>query len=307
MDNYLKFSDIVDEAITRRAPIVAIESTVIAHGLHTEVALATAEAMQQAIAAEGAVPAMIGLLDGAVKIGLEEAEIERLAMADNVLKISRRDFAYALANRQDGATTVAATMLAASLAKIPIMVTGGIGGVHRGAEISMDISADLQELGTTNVAVVCAGAKAILDLPKTLEYLETMGVPIIGVGTDAFPAFFVASSGLPVTHRLETPEDIANLLDTHNRLQLSGGILIANPPPADLALAKDDAESAIQRAVQKARSAGIHGHAVTPYLLGEVAADTEGRSIKANQALLIDNARLAAQIARALTKLVPTA
>ncbi len=307
MDNYLKFSDTVGDAIAQRAPVVAIESTVIAHGLPTEAALATAASMQQAISAEGVVPAMIGMIDGAVKVGLEVAEIERLATADDVLKISRRDFAYALTTRREGATTVAATMMAASLAKIPIMVTGGIGGVHRGAEISMDISADLQELGTTSVAVVCAGAKAILDLPKTLEYLETMGVPVIGVGTDEFPAFFVASSGLPVTHRLETPEDIAKLLDTHNRLQISGGILIANPPPADLALAEDIAETDIQQAVQNTQSAGIHGHAVTPYLLSEVAAGTDGRSIRANQALLIGNARLAARIARALAGLATMA
>jgi pseudouridine-5'-phosphate glycosidase len=305
MEGYLKFSESVGAAIAKRAPVVAIESTVIAHGLPTDAALETATAIQQAIHAEGAVPAMIGLLDGTIKIGMEESEIEQLATADNVLKISRRDFAYALTTRRKGATTVAATMMAASLAKIPIMATGGIGGVHRGAEETMDISADLQELGNTSVAVVCAGAKAILDLPKTLEYLETMGVPVVGVGTDEFPAFFVTSSGLPVTHRLETPEDIAGLLDTHSRLQIKGGILIANPPPADLALTEDDAEDAIQQAVQNAQSAGIHGHAVTPYLLSEVAQGTGGRSLRANQALLIANARLAGQIAKALAALTP--
>lgn len=298
MESYLTVADPVGDAIARGQPVVAIESTVIAHGLPTQAALETAAAMQQAITAEGAVPAMIGLLDGTVKIGLDNTEIERLATGQNILKVSRRDFAYALSTRRAGATTVAATMMAAALAHIPIMATGGIGGVHRGAETTFDISADLQELSATNVAVVCAGAKAILDLPKTLEYLETMGVPVVGFGTAEFPAFFVASSGLPVTHRLDTAEDIARLIDTHNRLVLSGGILVANPPPAEFALSEDVAEVFIRQAVLKAQSAGIHGQAVTPYLLGEVAASTQGKSIDANQALLVANARLAAQIAR---------
>ncbi|MDC0034004.1 pseudouridine-5'-phosphate glycosidase [Alphaproteobacteria bacterium] len=306
MDSYLKFSDPVSDATTNGAPIVALESTVIAHGLPIDAALATAASMSQVISAEGAVPAMIGLLDGSIKIGLNDAEIERLATTDNVLKVSRRDFAYALATRQDGATTVAGTMMAASLANIPIMATGGIGGVHRGAENTMDISADLQELGTTNVAVVCTGAKAILDLPKTLEYLETMGVAVIGVGTNEFPAFFVGSSGLPVAHRLDAPKDIAKFLYTHNRLQILGGVLIANLPPADFALPEDDAETVISKAIQKAQSAAIHGHAVTPYLLDEIATDTDGRSIDANRALLIANARLAAKIARALSTMTNT-
>jgi pseudouridine-5'-phosphate glycosidase len=303
MDSYLKFSDTVADAKASGTPLVAIESTVIAHGLPTEAALATADAMQQAVTAQGAVPAMIGLLDGYIKIGLSKAEIEHLATADDVLKVSRRDVAYALATKQDGATTVASTMMVASAAGLPIMATGGIGGVHRGAETSLDISADLQELGNTDVTVVCSGAKAILDLPKTLEYLETMGVPVIGVGTDEFPAFFVASSGLPVTHRLETPQSIACLIQAHRKLGLSGGILIANPPPADLALSRDSAETAIQQAVEKAQATGVSGHAVTPYLLGEVAVDTGGESLKANQALLISNAGLAAQIAQALAGL----
>jgi len=307
MDEFFKYSDAVRDAIAGTTPVVAIESTVIAHGLPTDAALATAASMQKAIYAEGAVPAMIGLIDGAVKVGLEELEIERLATTNDALKVSRRDFAYTLATRQIGATTVASTMMVASMAGIPIMTTGGIGGVHRGAETSMDISADLQELGTTNVAVVCAGAKAILDLPKTLEYLETMGVPIIGFGTDDFPAFFVASSGLPVTHRLDKASDIAKLIDTHNRLELSGAILIANPPPSHLTLAEDNAETSIQQAVRKANSAEISGNEVTPYLLSEIAIDTGGKSIKANQALLISNSRLAAQIAKNLTELTSTA
>ena len=307
MDEYFKYSDVVRDALAAAAPVVAIESTVIAHGLPTDAALATTAAMQEAIYAEGAVPAMIGLIDGAIKVGLEELEIERLATTDDALKVSRRDFAYALSTRQIGATTVASTMMAASMAGIPIMTTGGIGGVHRGAETSMDISADLQELGTTNVAVVCAGAKAILDLPKTLEYLETMGVPVVGFRTDDFPAFFVASSGLQVTHRLDTSSDIAKLIDTHNRLGLSGGILVANPPPSHLALAQEDAEASIQQAVRKASSAGISGNEVTPYLLSEIAVDTGGKSIEANQALLISNSQLAAQIAQYLSELLPTA
>ena len=306
MKSFFTYSDTVAAAIDANNPIVAVESTVIAHGLPSEAALETASAMQQTISAAGAVPAMVGLLDGRIKIGLEATEIDYLASADNVLKISRRNFSYALSTGLPGATTVSATMMIAAAAKIPIMVTGGIGGVHRGVDNSMDISADLQELGKTNVAVVCSGAKAILDLPKTLEYLETMGVPTIGIGTDQFPAFFVASSGLPVTHRLDNADAIAKLISTHNQLEISSGLLIANPPPPELALENDDAEGAIQQAIEKAQSENISGPAVTPYLLDRVAGDTAGRSLKANQALLEANAKIGAQIARSLSLLLRT-
>ena len=306
MEKFLTYSDTVAAAMGTNSPIVILESTVIAHGLPTEAALDTALAMQKTISAAGAVPAMVGLLDGRIKIGLETTEIDYLASADDVLKISRRNFSYALSTGQPGATTVSATMMIAAAAKIPIMVTGGIGGVHRGVDNSMDISADLQELGKTNVAVVCSGAKAILDLPKTLEYLETMGVPTIGIGTDQFPAFFVASSGLPVTHRLDNVDAIAKLISTHNQLEISSGLLIANPPPPELALENDDAEGAIQQAIEKALSENISGPAVTPYLLDQVAGDTAGRSLKANQALLEANAKIGAQIARSLSLLLRT-
>jgi len=281
-------------------PVVALETTVIAHGLPAPDNLAAASELVGAVRQAGAVPAVIGILDGALRIGLGTGEIARLAGEDGVLKVSRRDIAFAVATGRAGATTVSATMIGAALAGIAVMATGGIGGVHRGAAHSLDISADLEELARTDVAVVCAGAKAVLDLPRTLEYLETRGVPVIGYGCDDFPAFFVASSGLAAPLRLDTPDDVAALLRAKRGLGLKGGVVVANPPPAESALDAAETERAIEAALARAEADGVSGRAVTPYLLERVAEATGGDSIAANRALLVSNARLAARIAVAL-------
>lgn len=296
----IRVSDEIAKALAARRPVVALETTVIAHGLPSPENLMTAGELIGAVGQAGAVPAMIGILDGEFRIGLGAGDIARLAEEDGVLKVSRRDIAYAVSTGALGATTVSATMIGAARAGIAVMATGGIGGVHRGAAHGMDISADLEELGRTDVAVVCAGAKAVLDLPRTLEYLETRGVPVIGYGCDEFPAFFIASSGLAVPRRLDTPGEIACLLRTKRALGLEGGVVIANPPPPDSALDPATAEAAIEAAVTSAEAAGITGRAVTPYLLARVAEQTGGDSIAANRALLIANATLAAEIAVAL-------
>lgn len=296
----VRIADEVGSALASGGPVVAIESTVIAHGLPAPANRAVADAMSAAVREEGAVPAMIGVIRGEIAIGLDAAEITRLADGGGeTMKLSRRDLPYAVAAGRDGGTTVSATMICAALAGIRVMATGGIGGVHRGAESTMDVSADLEELARTNVAVVCSGAKAVLDLPRTLEYLETRGVPVIGFGTDAFPAFFVADSGLPVPARADTAEDVARLMAAKWRLKLDGGLVIARPPPPALALEPAEAERLIRDAVAEAESRGVTGKAVTPFLLERIAAATEGRSVEANTALLEANARLAARIARA--------
>jgi len=300
MQTPVQISEEVADALAARRPVVALETTVIAHGLPASENLIAADEIIGAVRRAGAVPAVIGILDGAFRIGLGAGEIARLAGEQGVLKVSRRDIAYAVSTGRAGATTVAATMIGAAKAGIGIMATGGIGGVHRGAGDSMDISADLEELGRTDVAVICAGAKAVLDLPRTLEYLETRGVPVIGYGCDEFPAFFIAASGLEVPLRLDTPEEVAALVLTKRTLALGGGVVVANPPPADSALEAAATERAIRAALAEAARDGVSGRAVTPYLLRRVAEATGGDSIAANRALLVANARLAGQIAVAL-------
>lgn len=285
-------------ALAAGRPVVALESTVISHGLPRPQNRLAALSVEAAIRSEGAVPATIGLIDGVIVVGLSEAEIERLAVAEEVRKVSRRDFPIVIAQRGLGATTVAGTMIVAHLAGIRLFATGGIGGVHRGD--ALDISADLPELAQTPVAVVCAGAKAILDLPRTLEWLETAGVPIIGYGTDTFPAFYASSSGLPVDARVDSPEQAAAILRARWALPGAGGALITVPPPADLALPAAVLEDAVAQALADAGSAGIRGKAVTPFLLSRVAEITAGRSLSVNIALLEQNARTAARIAAAL-------
>ena len=285
-------------AVAEAAPVVALETTLIAHGLPYPRNVETWEAMESMVRDEGAVPATIGILDGRIRVGLARDEIELLARGgEQILKISRRDLGFAISAGRDGGTTVTATMIAAAMAGIPVMATGGIGGVHRGAETTMDISADLEELATTRVAVVCAGAKAILDLPRTLEYLETRGVPVAGYGTDAFPGFFIRDSGLDAPLRVDTPEEAARLMAAHWGLPGAGGLVIANPAPAESALDRYIAEDAIAEALVEAARENISGKPLTPFLLDRLAELTGGDSLEANIALLRNNARLAARIA----------
>lgn len=297
----LVFSPEVEQARRVGRPLVALESTVISHGMPWPDNLATAHMLEAAVREEGAVPATIAVIDGQIRIGLQAAELERLARGDEpVQKLSRRDMAIRLCQGGLGATTVAATMIAAAAAGIRVFATGGIGGVHRGAQQSFDISADLSELSRTPVAVVCAGAKSILDLPLTLEVLETLGVPVLGYGTSAFPAFYSRDSGLKVDARVDDPAALAAICRSHWQLGLQGGVLVANPVPAELALDPALAEAAIAQALQEAAIQGIRGKDTTPFLLARVKALTGGESLKTNVALIENNARLAARLAWAL-------
>jgi pseudouridine-5'-phosphate glycosidase len=297
---HVHISAIVRAALAAGRPVVALESTVIAHGLPFPQNLELARAMEGEVRAAGAVPATVGVVRGVPTVGMDDAAIMRFARADGVLKVSRRDLGYAVAAGRDGATTVAATMALAALAGVPVFATGGIGGVHRGARESWDISGDLTELARTPVLVVCAGAKAILDLPATLEHLETAGVPVLGLATDEFPAFYSVSSGLPVAARVETPAEAAAVWRAHRALGGGGGLLLAVPPPAEAALPPAQIEPVIQRALAQAAAAGVRGQAVTPFLLAAVARETHGESLRANMALLRQNARVAAAVAAAL-------
>ncbi|MFM2044593.1 MAG: hypothetical protein RLY86_3169 [Pseudomonadota bacterium] len=298
----LSIHPVVAAALAANRPVVALESTLISHGLPFPANIETAQALEARVRAEGAVPATIAILDGRIRVGLEAEDMERLAKG-GVRKVSRRDLPLVLAQGADGATTVAATMIAADLAGIRIFATGGIGGVHRGVETTLDISADLEELARTEVAVVCAGAKAILDLPKTLEYLETKGVPVLGFGTDHFPAFYAASLGQPVDGRCDTPEEVARVLRTKWNLGLSGGIVIAVPIPEEAALDADAVEQAVRQAVAEAADRDVKGKDLTPFLLARMEQLTGGASLTANRALLLNNAGVAARIAVAQARL----
>jgi pseudouridine-5'-phosphate glycosidase len=300
MKNLLVFSQEVGAAVMAGSPVVALESTLITHGFPYPANVETALAMEAAIRAEGAIPATIALLRGQIKVGLAKDEIEMLAGLGqaNVRKCSRRDLPIVVGLRQHGATTVAGTMIVAHMAGIKVFATGGIGGVHRGHP--QDISADLIELGRTPITVVCAGAKSILDLPLTLEVLETQGVPIIGYETDELPAFYSRSSGLPVDQRADTPEQVAAMIAARDQLGLSHGVLVTVPVPADQELPRAEAERAITEATRLADEAGIAGKDVTPFVLGKVLELTGGRSREANIAALVNNARVAARIAKAM-------
>lgn len=293
----LRVSEEVQDALASRRPVVALETTIVTHGMPYPENVATARSLEAEIRARGAVPATIAVMNGGVRVGLSESELEALATAKHVLKVSRNDLAYAIATCRPGATTVAATMICAQLAGIRVFATGGIGGVHRGAESTFDISADLEELARTSVAVVCAGAKALLDLGKTLEYLETRGVPVIGYRTSEFPAFWSRSSGLPVPLRLDCPSEIARLLELKWSLGLEGGAVVANPvDPADEIPCAEMA-GYIEIAVEEAAARGVVGKAVTPFILARLVEITHGRSLRANIALVQSNARLAADLA----------
>jgi pseudouridine-5'-phosphate glycosidase len=285
-------------ALRASLPVVALESAVITHGLPRPDNLLLAQALEQEIREQGATPATIGLLDGKVHVGLSPQDMNRLANEDGARKISRRDFGLALARAENGGTTVAGTLIAARAARIQVFATGGIGGVHRGS--AFDVSADLPELGRSPLVVVCAGAKSILDLPATLEVLETMGVPVIGYGTDTFPAFYSASSGLPVTVRADNPQEIANMARAHWQMGLDSALLVVQPPPETAALPRETMDAVIAQALREAEEQGITGAGVTPFLLDRVSHLSGGASLQANLALLRANARLAAQIARVL-------
>lgn len=290
----------VAEAFADRVPVVALESTIITHGMPYPQNLQTALRVEAIVAAAGAVPATIAVVEGVLRVGLDPAELERLAETRGAMKLSRADLAFALAAGRTGSTTVAATMIAAHLAGIAVFATGGIGGVHRGAEQSFDISADLEELGRTPVIVVSAGAKAILDLQKTLEVLETKGVPVVGYGSDDFPAFWSRSSGHAAPLRLDSPGAIAAFQRSRERLGIVGGMLIGNPVPPDFEIPWEVIEAWIAAALRDAEAARIGGKAVTPFLLRRIFELSAGRSLDTNVALVESNARLAAGIARAL-------
>lgn len=298
----LDLSPEVKEALDRGAPVVALESTIITHGMPYPENVSTARAVEEAVRSGGAVPATIVVLGGRIRVGLPGDAIERLGQATGVLKLSRADLGYALATGRDGSTTVAATMICARLAGIGVFATGGIGGVHRGMEATLDVSADLDELGRTPVTVVCAGAKALLDLPRTLEYLETRGVPVVGYGTDRFPAFWSRDSGLPAPLRLDTPAEVAALVAAQRRLGLGGAVLVANPVPPGDEIPAGEIGGFIDTAVAEAARQGIGGKGVTPFILSRMLELTGGRSLRTNVALILNNARLAAEIAVAMAR-----
>jgi pseudouridylate synthase len=294
---YIEYSDEVMKGKKSGKAIVALESTIISHGMPYPQNVQTAREVEDIIRAGGAVPATIAILNGKIKIGLSHEELEYLGQASEVIKASRRDIPYILAAGKDGATTVAATMILAELADIAVFVTGGIGGVHRGAEETMDISADLEELARTNVAVICAGAKSILDIGLTLEYLETKGVPVLGYQTESLPAFYTRSSPYSVNYQMESCEELASLLRSKWDLGLSGGVVVANPIPEEDAMEENEMNSIIETALQEAEKRNITGKEATPFLLGKVKELTGGKSLVANIALVKNNARVGAELA----------
>lgn len=303
MTSMISYSTEVQQAIEGKKPIVALESTIISHGMPYPQNVETARMVEQIIRDNGAVPATIAIMDGKIKIGLSEEELELLGNSPGVSKVSRRDLGQLIATKKIGATTVAATMICAELAGIRVFATGGIGGVHRGAETTMDISADLEELSTTGVAVVCAGAKSILDIGLTLEYLETKGVPVIGFQTDEMPAFYTRSSGFDLTFRSDDSVELAKVLKAKWDLGIKGGAVIANPIPAEHALDESFINGIIAQAMAEANSNGISGKEVTPFLLGKVKELTEGKSLVANIELVKHNAKVGAQLAVAYNQL----
>lgn len=302
MEKYLDYTEEVAQAIAAGKPVVALESTIISHGMPYPQNLETAKILEKEIRDLNAVPATIAILNGKIHIGLDEKQLELLATSDEVTKVSRRDLPTVIAAGKHGATTVAATMICAELAGIHVFATGGIGGVHRGGQDSLDVSADLLELARTKVAVVSAGVKSILDIGRTLEYLETHGVPVIGYGCDAFPAFYTRESGYGVDVRLDTAKEIADLLSVKWELGLDGGAIIANPVPEADAMEAAKVETAIQQALTEADEKSICGKEITPFLLKRVKEITGGESLQTNIALVRNNARLAANIAVALAQ-----
>ena len=303
MKDYLDVLPEIQEALDHNQPVVALESTILSHGMPFPENAGFAAEVEKVVRAEGAVPATTALIEGRIKVGLSPAELETMCRAENVGKVSRRDMPTYLAMKKNGATTVATTMICAAMAGVKVFATGGIGGVHRGGEVTMDVSADLQELKQTSVAVVCAGAKQILDIGRTLEYLETMGVPVLGNGTSDFPAFYCRRSGYGVDFAAKDEAEIAAVIKTKWDLKLEGGVLIGNPIPEEYALDFDEMERVIDKALAEADEQGVRGKEITPFLLAKIKEITKGVSFASNVQLAYNNARVAAKIAKELCKL----
>ena len=303
IEKYMDIKPEVKEALKNGTPVVAMESTILSHGMPYPENLDFAAKVDEAVREMGAVPATMALIGGKIKVGLDEKDLEIMCKAENVGKVSRRDFATYLMTGKTGATTVASTMMCAHAAGIKVFSTGGIGGVHRGGQDSMDISADLTELANTPVCVICAGAKQILDIGRTLEYLETMGVPVVGNGTEDFPAFYCRESGYKVDYKAETEADIARLIKTSDELGLKGGMLVGNPVPVEYAQDFKEMEKVIDIALEECEKAGIKGKETTPFLLAKIVELTGGESLATNIQLALNNARCAAKVAVELAKL----
>ena len=300
LQKYFKLSEEVKAAVSENKPIVALESTIISHGMPYPQNFETAIEVENSVRAGNAVPATIAIIKGVIKIGLNENDLKFLSTEKNILKASRRDIPFIVSQKLSAATTVSATMICAKLASIKIFATGGIGGVHRNAQNTFDISADLTELAQTNVAVVSAGVKSILDIGLTLEYLETLGIPVIGFKTEEFPAFYTRKSGFNVNYKMDTAKEIAEMIKAKWDLGLNGGVIIANPIPEEYSFDKDKIDKAIEKAIKKAGKHGIKGKDVTPFLLSEIKKITKGKSLEANIKLVLNNAKLASEIALSL-------
>lgn len=297
LEQYMEIKEEVKKALNQNKPVVALESTIIAHGMPYPKNVETALEVEKIIRDRGAIPATIAILDGKIKVGLSKDEIEYLGSAENVYKVSRRDLPFIVSKQLNGATTAASTMIIAKMAEIKVFVTGGIGGVHRGAEESFDISADLQELAKTDVAVVCAGAKSILDIGLTLEYLETFGVPVVGFKTEEFPAFFTRKSGFGVDYKVDSEKELAKVIKTKWDLDLKGGIVVSNPIPEEYEMDYDVINKAISEALKEAEEKGIKGKETTPFLLENLKEKTKGNSLETNIRLVYNNALVGANLA----------
>ena len=300
LKKYVDFSDEVKKAMEEGRPVVALESTIISHGMPYPMNLETAKAVEEIIRKEGATPATTAIINGRIKVGLSEKELEFMATSKDIIKASRRDFAYIVSRGLNGATTVASTIIASRLAGIKIFVTGGLGGVHRHAETTFDISRDLEELAANDIMIVCAGCKSILDIGLTLEYLETKGVPVFGYQTDYMPAFFTRKSEFKVDYNIKNAKEAAEAAKAQWELGLQGGILLTNPIPESDSMDEEKINSAIEKALVEAEEKGIHGKETTPFLLSKVLEVTEGKSLEANIALVKNNARLGAEVAKYL-------
>lgn len=300
LKKYVEYSDEVKKAMEEGKPIVALESTIISHGMPYPQNIETAKACEEIIRENGAVPATTAIIGGKIKIGLSDEELEFMATSKDIIKASRRDFAYIVSQGLNGATTVASTIIASRLAGIKIFVTGGLGGVHRHAEVTFDISRDLEELAANDIMIVCAGCKSILDIGLTLEYLETKGVPVFGYQTDYMPAFFTRKSEFKVDYNIKNPKEAAEAAKTQWELGLQGGILLTNPIPESDSMDEEKINTAIEKALVEAEEKGIHGKETTPFLLSKVLEVTEGKSLEANIALVKNNAKLGAEVAKYL-------